>query len=157
MWICLCWFCSGDTQVSDEKKLKKTDPDDIYDTFFSSASKASQNLSLLSFQPFSDTADAVSAATAVLEGKVSKTLKSFLKKELKKAAGSSLAVADKALGVSLKDALSVEGRISGALVEENQTASHGLAWLATYAQSLRQMQKWAEALNTEVNTTSGPS
>jgi len=38
------------------------------------------------------------------------------------------------------------GRVSNALVEENQTAAHGLAWLATYAQALRQMQSWAEAL-----------
>ncbi|UWR22911.1 acyl-CoA dehydrogenase family protein [Sulfitobacter sp. S190] len=38
------------------------------------------------------------------------------------------------------------GRVSNALVEQNQTAAHGLAWLATYAQSLRQMQAWAEAL-----------
>jgi len=59
----------------------------------------------LSFQPFEDTADAVTAATSLLEGKVSKSLKSFLKKKLKKAASSSLAVADKSLGVSLKDSL----------------------------------------------------
>ena len=32
------------------------------------------------------------------------------------------------------------GRVSGALIEANQTAAHGLAWLATYAESLRQMQ-----------------
>ena len=38
------------------------------------------------------------------------------------------------------------GRVSGALIEENQTAAHGLAWLATYAQSLHQMQGWAERL-----------
>lgn len=38
------------------------------------------------------------------------------------------------------------GRVSGALIEENQTAAHGFAWLATYAQSLTQMQKWAEKL-----------
>ncbi|MEH6645225.1 acyl-CoA dehydrogenase family protein [Sulfitobacter sp.] len=38
------------------------------------------------------------------------------------------------------------GRVSNALVEQNQTAAHGLAWLATYAQALRQMQSWAEAL-----------
>ena len=38
------------------------------------------------------------------------------------------------------------GRVSNALVEANQTAAHGLAWLATYAQALRQMQSWAEAL-----------
>ncbi len=37
-------------------------------------------------------------------------------------------------------------RISGKLIEDNQTAAHGLAWLATYAQSLQQMQNWAERL-----------
>ncbi|MCO4777612.1 MULTISPECIES: acyl-CoA dehydrogenase family protein [Lentibacter] len=38
------------------------------------------------------------------------------------------------------------GRVSAQLLEENQTAAHGLAWLATYVESLRQMQKWAEGL-----------
>ena len=42
--------------------------------------------------------------------------------------------------------VSAEGRVSGALVEQNQTACHGLAWFATYLESLRQMQKWAERL-----------
>ena len=37
-------------------------------------------------------------------------------------------------------------RVSGALVEQNQVAAHGFAWLATYAQSLRQIQNWAERL-----------
>jgi Acyl-CoA dehydrogenases len=40
-------------------------------------------------------------------------------------------------------------RISGRKLEANQTAAHGLAWLATYVESLRQMQKWAEALSRE--------
>ncbi|MGJ8587206.1 MAG: acyl-CoA dehydrogenase family protein [Yoonia sp.] len=40
-------------------------------------------------------------------------------------------------------------RISGKLIEEHQTAAHGLAWLATYAQSLQQMQKWAERLQAD--------
>ncbi|WP_299970894.1 acyl-CoA dehydrogenase family protein [uncultured Roseobacter sp.] len=40
-------------------------------------------------------------------------------------------------------------RVSSALVEVHQTAAHGLAWLATYAQSLRQMQAWAEKLQGE--------
>ncbi|PTQ74757.1 acyl-CoA dehydrogenase family protein [Celeribacter persicus] len=40
-------------------------------------------------------------------------------------------------------------RISGRKLEANQTAAHGLAWLATYVESLRQMQKWAEALSGE--------
>ncbi|WP_106746033.1 acyl-CoA dehydrogenase family protein [Yoonia maritima] len=40
-------------------------------------------------------------------------------------------------------------RISARLIEENQTAAHGLAWLATYAQSLRQMQNWATRLKAD--------
>lgn len=47
---------------------------------------------------------------------------------------------------SVRALTSVDGRISSALIEENQTAAHGLAWLATYAQSLHQMQAWAERL-----------
>jgi (2S)-methylsuccinyl-CoA dehydrogenase len=43
------------------------------------------------------------------------------------------------------------GRVSGTLVEQNQTAAHGLAWLATYVESLRQMQHWAGQLNDEGN------
>ncbi len=37
-------------------------------------------------------------------------------------------------------------RITTKAVEAHQTATHGLAWLATYVESLRQMQKWAEKL-----------
>lgn len=43
--------------------------------------------------------------------------------------------------------LTDNGRISGALLEQNQTAAHGLSWLATYVQALTQMQKWAEKLS----------
>ncbi|MGR3491735.1 MAG: acyl-CoA dehydrogenase family protein, partial [Shimia sp.] len=47
-------------------------------------------------------------------------------------------------------AMVVEGeRISAKLVDAHQTAAHGLAWLATYAESLRQMQAWAEKLDAE--------
>ena len=49
----------------------------------------------------------------------------------------------------LRAELSVDGRVSGALLEANQTAAHGLAWLATYVESLRQMHAWAERLNGE--------
>lgn len=96
--------------------MAKTEPEDIYDTFFKDGKKAAKYLSLVSFQPFEDTADAVTAATSMLEGKVSKTLKSFLKKQMKKAASSSLAVADKTLGSGLKDALS-----SVNVVSDNKT------------------------------------
>ena len=43
--------------------------------------------------------------------------------------------------------VSEDGRVSGALIEAHQTAAHGLAWLATYTQALKQMQKWAESQN----------
>ena len=42
--------------------------------------------------------------------------------------------------------LSENGRVSATKLETNQTAAHGLAWLATYAQALTQMQAWAENL-----------
>jgi (2S)-methylsuccinyl-CoA dehydrogenase len=45
--------------------------------------------------------------------------------------------------------VTADGRISGGLIEEHQTAAHGLAWLATYLESLRQMQRWAEKLDGE--------
>ena len=40
-----------------------------------------------------------------------------------------------------------DGRVSGAALEAHQGAAHGLAWLATYAEALHQMQKWAERLS----------
>jgi (2S)-methylsuccinyl-CoA dehydrogenase len=51
----------------------------------------------------------------------------------------------------LRARVSVDGRVSARLVEEHQTATHGLAWFATYSQSLTQMQRWAEKLN-QTNT-----
>ena len=47
----------------------------------------------------------------------------------------------------VKGKVVVDGKVSGALIEANQTAAHGLAWLATYVEALRQMQHWATALN----------
>lgn len=49
----------------------------------------------------------------------------------------------------VKESVSTDGRVSSKLIEENQTAAHGLSWLATYAQSLKQMQAWAEKLDGE--------
>ena len=43
--------------------------------------------------------------------------------------------------------VSIDGRVSGAAIEAHQSAAHGLAWLATYTESLRQMQHWATRLN----------
>ncbi|WP_171208805.1 MULTISPECIES: acyl-CoA dehydrogenase family protein [unclassified Ruegeria] len=50
---------------------------------------------------------------------------------------------------SVREMVVQDGRVSGGLIEANQTAAHGLAWLATYHQSLQQMQRWAEALDAE--------
>jgi len=104
-------------KITDEKKLAKTDADDMYDKFFADDKKASKFVDLISFQPFADTADAVSAAAASIEGKVSKSLKTFLKKQLKKEKGS-LAVADKALAASIKDDVS---SISCNVVNDSKT------------------------------------
>jgi (2S)-methylsuccinyl-CoA dehydrogenase len=42
-----------------------------------------------------------------------------------------------------------EGRPVDALMEAGQAATHGLAWVATYAMALREMQGWAERLEAE--------
>ncbi len=49
----------------------------------------------------------------------------------------------------VKETVSENGKVSGKLIERHQTAAHGLSWLATYAQSLKQMQGWAERLDAD--------
>ena len=49
----------------------------------------------------------------------------------------------------VREKVMVDGRASGALVEAEQTAAHGLAWLATYVEALAQMQNWAEKLQAD--------
>ncbi len=39
------------------------------------------------------------------------------------------------------------GKVSGRLMDAHQGATHGLAWLATYVESLRQMRGWAVRLS----------
>jgi len=41
------------------------------------------------------------------------------------------------------------GKVDGAALEEGQFAAHGLAWLATYVETLRQTLGWAERLDAE--------
>jgi (2S)-methylsuccinyl-CoA dehydrogenase len=50
---------------------------------------------------------------------------------------------------AVRELVTAEGRVSGALVEQHQTAAHGLSWLATYVYSLRQMQNWAARMDGE--------
>ncbi|MEL7278855.1 MAG: acyl-CoA dehydrogenase family protein [Pseudomonadota bacterium] len=64
----------------------------------------------------------------------------------------SIAPIEKILGIAkarLEDAVTVDGRVSGGKIEANQTAAHGFAWLATYVESLRQMQNWAKRLEAD--------
>ncbi|MEO1949480.1 acyl-CoA dehydrogenase family protein [Thioclava sp.] len=50
---------------------------------------------------------------------------------------------------SLRAATEKDGRISGAALEANQYRAHGLAWLTTYQQSLKQLHGWATRLAEE--------
>ena len=54
----------------------------------------------------------------------------------------------------VRDLVVVDGRVSGARIEAEQTASHGLAWLATYVEALAQMQVWAEKISAEGKSNS---
>jgi (2S)-methylsuccinyl-CoA dehydrogenase len=47
---------------------------------------------------------------------------------------------------SVNATVSVDGRISGGRLNEEQFAAHGLAWMATYATGLRELLRWAERL-----------
>lgn len=113
------------TQVSDGKKYNKLDADDIHDSLFADAAAASSSLELVSFQPFADTADAVAAVSACQEGRVGTSLQQFLTKRLKRllkksSDGGQLAVADKALAVSLKQDAALAGDCK--VVHDDKTA-----------------------------------
>ena len=47
---------------------------------------------------------------------------------------------------TVKSLVSNDGRVSSGLMEQHQAAAHGLSWLATYQESMRQMQNWATKL-----------
>ena len=48
---------------------------------------------------------------------------------------------------TVKSLVSKDGRVSSGLMEQHQAAAHGLSWLATYNESMRQMQNWATKLS----------
>jgi (2S)-methylsuccinyl-CoA dehydrogenase len=49
----------------------------------------------------------------------------------------------------MAERVTVDGRVSGKAVEQEQFAAHGLSWLATYVESLRQMSAWAQNLQAD--------
>ncbi|WP_435257810.1 acyl-CoA dehydrogenase family protein [Thioclava sp. FR2] len=50
---------------------------------------------------------------------------------------------------NLRAAVTVGGKVSAAAMEEHQFAAHALSWLATYRESLVQIQAWADRLAAE--------
>jgi len=78
------------------------------------------------------------------------TLGSIVLPDLLTLTGAAVAPAEAVLETAktrVRGMVEQDGRVSGGLIEQNQTAAHGLAWLATYVESLRQMQGWATRLN----------
>ena len=54
---------------------------------------------------------------------------------------------------ALADLVRVDGKPSGKLLEENQHAAHGVSWIATYVESLRQIRAWADRLGAKMGET----
>src|SRR3989338_2441698 len=65
------------------------------------------SIKLKSFENFKDTNEALVAATAIVESKLDKKLKKFLKKQLQEKE-SKLAVCDKNLGAAIKSKLGIQ-------------------------------------------------
>jgi (2S)-methylsuccinyl-CoA dehydrogenase len=56
------------------------------------------------------------------------------------------AVLDRATD-QIRDLVTVDGRVSGAALEQHQFAAHAFSWVATYVEALRQMHGWAKRLD----------
>jgi len=89
-------------KLMDEGKLAKSE--NLYEDF-ETIDQARNVVKLKRFQKFEDTTEALSAATAAVEGKMSKSLKKLLKKVIAEDAHEKLAVADAKLGNSIQDKL----------------------------------------------------
>ena len=86
-------------KLLDEKKLKKSE--NLYQDF-ENAESAKKLIKFKSFDKFEDTTKALASAASLIEGKMSKELKKFLKKVFAKDAHEKLAVADAKLGQAIK-------------------------------------------------------
>jgi len=87
-------------KLLDEKKLSESD--DLYKDF-ETGEKASKIVKLKHFKKFEDTTEALAAATASVEGKMSKSLKKLLKKVAGKDITEEMAVADAKIGNIIKE------------------------------------------------------
>ncbi|CAF4752448.1 unnamed protein product, partial [Rotaria sp. Silwood2] len=89
----------------DEKKLQEIE--NLY-IDFESPEKAAKVLKLKQFEKFDDTTQALAAATATVEGKISKPLKKLLKRLVDPDVQEQLLVADSALGKAIKEKFSFD-------------------------------------------------
>lgn len=101
-------------KLLDEKKLQQID--NLY-LEFETPERANKVVKLKHFEKFADTTEALSAATAAVEGKVSKSLKKTLKKLVSDDVQNQLLVADAKLGSAIKDKLSLQC-VSNTAVQE---------------------------------------
>ena len=90
-------------QLKKPEKLEK--PDKLHESFADKES-ASKVVKLKAFSKFLDTAEALQSATALVEGRVSSSMKKFLKKHLKEGSDQ-LAVSDSKLGNAIKEKLGI--------------------------------------------------
>lgn len=102
-------------KYADDSKLQNVD--DIYKDFETPAA-ANKALKLKAFSKFENTTDALSAVTALVEGKVSKSLKSFLSAELsEKDLKDKLAVGDAKLATAISKKLGINVVADSAIQE----------------------------------------
>ncbi|XP_012705032.2 nucleolar protein 58 [Fundulus heteroclitus] len=101
-------------KVLDESKLQQVDS--LYKEF-ETAEKANKILKLKHFEKFQDTTEALAAATALVEGKIGKSLKKVLKKVVAKEAHEQLAISDAKLGGVIKEKLDLSCVYSPAVAE----------------------------------------
>ncbi|XP_020772784.1 nucleolar protein 58 [Boleophthalmus pectinirostris] len=101
-------------KVLDESKLQQVDS--LYKEF-ETPEKANKVLKLKHFEKFQDTTEALAAATALVEGKIGKSLKKVLKKIVAKEAHEQLAISDAKLGGVIKEKLDISCVHSPAVAE----------------------------------------
>uniref|UniRef100_A0A8C6NQY3 NOP58 ribonucleoprotein homolog (yeast) n=1 Tax=Nothobranchius furzeri TaxID=105023 RepID=A0A8C6NQY3_NOTFU len=101
-------------KVLNESKLQQVDS--LYKEF-ETPEKANKIVKLKHFEKFQDTTEALAAATALVEGKISKSLKKILKKVVAKEAHEELAISDAKLGGVIKDKLDLNCVYSPAVAE----------------------------------------
>lgn len=101
-------------KVLDESKLQQVDS--LYKEF-ETPEKANKVVKLKHFEKFQDTTEALAAATALVEGKIGKSLKKVLKKVVAKEAHEQLAISDAKLGGVIKEKLDLNCVHSPAVAE----------------------------------------